>query len=90
MTPACTAAQRRRPLLLHSRLPHEPEATQRAAAPAIWGPACDPSPCSAAQHVCRIVKLVRALRKGWIKREAAPEKPDTYLIWEDDGGRGRG
>ncbi|KAL4425519.1 hypothetical protein ABPG75_009535 [Micractinium tetrahymenae] len=33
----------------------------------------------------KVVKLVRALRKGWIKREAAPEKPDTYLIWEDDG-----
>lgn len=31
------------------------------------------------------MKLVRALRKGWIKREEAPEKPEAYLIWEDDG-----
>ncbi|PSC76374.1 ribosome biogenesis BOP1-like protein [Micractinium conductrix] len=33
----------------------------------------------------KVVKLVRALRKGWIKREAPQEKPDAYLIWEDDG-----
>lgn len=28
---------------------------------------------------------MRALRKGWIKREAAPEKPEAYMLWEDDG-----
>ncbi len=33
----------------------------------------------------RVVKLVRALRKGWISREKKPEKPQVYLIWEDDG-----
>ncbi len=34
----------------------------------------------------RVVKLVRALRKGWIKRgQVEPEKPTAYLIWEDDG-----
>ncbi len=33
----------------------------------------------------RVVKLVRALRKGWIKREQEPEKPAAYLLWEDDG-----
>ena len=35
------------------------------------------------------MKLVRALRKGWIKKEQAPEKPTAYLFWEDDGERGR-
>lgn len=34
----------------------------------------------------RVVKLVRALRKGWIKQEQQAEKPQAYLIWEDDGG----
>ncbi len=36
---------------------------------------------------CRIVKLVRALRKGWIKadRGAPPEEPPAYLLWADDG-----
>ena len=35
----------------------------------------------------RVVKLVRALRKGWIKREAdkVPEQPPVYLLWQDDG-----
>ena len=35
---------------------------------------------------CRIVKLVRALRKGWIKRDrqVAPQEPATYLMWDDD------
>ncbi|KAI3438768.1 hypothetical protein D9Q98_001186 [Chlorella vulgaris] len=34
----------------------------------------------------KVVKLVRALRKGWIKRgQVEPEKPTAYLIWEDDG-----
>lgn len=38
--------------------------------------------------MCRIVKLVRALRKGWIKRTdktTVPEKPLAYLLWADDG-----
>ena len=35
---------------------------------------------------CRIVKLVRALRKGWIKREKEePKEPEAYLLWADDG-----
>lgn len=38
---------------------------------------------------CRIVKLVRALRKGWIKttaeRRAVQQEPEAYLLWEDDG-----
>ena len=35
----------------------------------------------------RVVKLVRALRKGWLKLDRQqPEKPEAYLIWEDDGG----
>ena len=33
----------------------------------------------------RVVKLVRALRKGWIKRDKAPEAPTSYLLWADDG-----
>lgn len=35
----------------------------------------------------RVVKLVRALRKGWIKREkdAVPEQPPVYLLWQDTG-----
>lgn len=37
--------------------------------------------------ICRIVKLVRALRKGWIKREAAaPKEKETYLMWDESGG----
>jgi hypothetical protein len=37
-------------------------------------------------HCHRIVKLVRALRKGWIKRDrqVAPQEPATYLMWDDD------
>ena len=46
---------------------------------------CKPLQTSLPSPPRRIVKLVRALRKGWIKREAAPEKPAAYLIWEDDG-----
>lgn len=35
---------------------------------------------------CRVVKLVRALRKGWIKRESEdPKEPEIYLMWADDG-----
>ena len=32
------------------------------------------------------MKLVRALRKGWIKRDrqVAPQEPATYLMWDDD------
>lgn len=58
--------------------------------PAWSGPRHSHANCAPHSSPCRIVKLVRALRKGWIKREAAPEKPDTYLIWEDDGGWGLG
>lgn len=35
-----------------------------------------------------MVKLVRALRKGWIRRDrgqAAPETQAPYLLWQDDG-----
>eukprot|EP00899_Mesostigma_viride_P002463 jgi/Mesvir1/12217/Mv00445-RA.1 len=34
-----------------------------------------------------VVKLVRAMRKGWIKprdESAPPEKPRVYLMWDDD------
>lgn len=36
---------------------------------------------------CRVVKLVRALRKGWIKRDKEEPKsePEAYLLWADDG-----
>lgn len=27
---------------------------------------------------------MRAMRKGWIKLEKAPEKPKVYLLWGDD------
>jgi len=33
----------------------------------------------------RVVKLVRAMRKGWIKRTEPEEAPSSYLMWEDDG-----
>ncbi|KAK9829975.1 hypothetical protein WJX72_008983 [[Myrmecia] bisecta] len=35
----------------------------------------------------KVVKLVRALRKGWIKREKKDEseEPPAYLLWQDDG-----
>jgi ribosome biogenesis protein ERB1 len=33
----------------------------------------------------RVVKLVRAMRKGWIKRTEPEEAPLSYLMWEDDG-----
>jgi ribosome biogenesis protein ERB1 len=32
----------------------------------------------------KVVKLVRALRKGWIKLEKPKEKPRYYLMWGDD------
>ena len=44
--------------------------------------------CSVSAGMCRrIVKLVRAMRKGWLKRqdEQPPEKPPVYLLWQDDG-----
>ena len=35
---------------------------------------------------CRIVKLVRALRKGWIKRDRdVPKEPEAYLLWGEGG-----
>jgi ribosome biogenesis protein ERB1 len=33
----------------------------------------------------KIVKLVRAMRKGWLKRTGPEEKPAVYLMWEGDG-----
>ena len=35
----------------------------------------------------RLVKLVRAMRKGWLKRQDDKplEKPPVYLLWQDDG-----
>ena len=33
----------------------------------------------------RVVKLVRAMRKGWLKRTEPEEAPTTYLMWQDDG-----
>lgn len=33
----------------------------------------------------KVVKLVRAMRKGWLTREKAPKKPDAYLLWSEDG-----
>eukprot|EP00873_Tetraselmis_striata_P035963 jgi/Tetstr1/456227/TSEL_042990.t1 len=35
----------------------------------------------------KVVKLVRAMRKGWLKRQTkqeAEEEPPLYLMWEDD------
>ena len=49
-------------------------------------------PCGTPQDArasCRVVKLVRALRKGWLKpRSEQPPKEDqeaSYLMWQDDG-----
>lgn len=36
----------------------------------------------------KIVKLVRAMRKGWIKKQGEDgqqKQPDVYLMWQDDG-----
>lgn len=42
--------------------------------------------CETLMAVCRIVKLVRALRKGWIKRERdIVKEPEAYLLWGDGG-----
>lgn len=32
----------------------------------------------------QVVKLVRAIRKGWIKLDKPKEKPKFYMIWGDD------
>ncbi|KAJ7520808.1 hypothetical protein O6H91_19G023800 [Diphasiastrum complanatum] len=32
----------------------------------------------------KVVKLVRALRKGWLKLETPKEKPRFYMLWGDD------
>ena len=37
--------------------------------------------------LCRIVKLVRAMRKGWLKSDKERKKarePPVYLLWADD------
>lgn len=42
-------------------------------------------PCPVA--ACRIVKLVRAIRKGWLKvgkRREKRQEPPVYLLWGDD------
>jgi ribosome biogenesis protein ERB1 len=33
----------------------------------------------------KVVKLVRALRRGWLKRAGPEAKPEVYMLWEDDG-----
>jgi ribosome biogenesis protein ERB1 len=33
----------------------------------------------------KIVKLVRAMRKGWLSTNAPPKKPELYLMWSEDG-----
>uniref|UniRef100_A0A7S0RRE2 Ribosome biogenesis protein BOP1 homolog n=1 Tax=Chlamydomonas leiostraca TaxID=1034604 RepID=A0A7S0RRE2_9CHLO len=41
----------------------------------------------------KIVKLVRAIRKGWLKTSEQKEKakePEVYLLWGDDGQAGEG
>ena len=32
----------------------------------------------------KVVKLVRALRRGWIKMDKPKEEPKLYLMWADD------
>ena len=32
----------------------------------------------------QVVKLVRALRRGWLKLDKEEEKPKVYLMWDDD------
>lgn len=56
-----------------------------AHSPPLPNPTDTPAHPRALPAPTRVVKLVRALRKGWIKREQEPEKPDAYLLWEDDG-----
>lgn len=31
----------------------------------------------------KIVKLVHAIRMGWIKMKTQPEKPKFYMLWDD-------
>lgn len=32
----------------------------------------------------QVVKLVRAIRKGWIKFDKPKEEPNFYLLWGDE------
>lgn len=32
----------------------------------------------------KVVKLVRAIRKGWLTTTKPPKKPDVYLLWSED------
>lgn len=32
----------------------------------------------------KVVKYIRAIRKGWIKFEKPEEEPRHYLLWGDD------
>ena len=32
----------------------------------------------------KIVKLVHAIRMGWIKMKTQPEKPKFYMLWDDN------
>lgn len=34
--------------------------------------------------ILQVVKLVRAIRKGWIKLDKPKAKPEFYLMWGDD------
>ena len=33
----------------------------------------------------KVVKLVRAIRKGWLNTQAQPKKPAVYELWTEDG-----
>ena len=39
------------------------------------------------EGACRVIRLVRAIRRGWIKlhKEAAQQEDQPYLMWADDG-----
>ena len=49
-------------------------------------PKVHPSPAEVS-NACRVVRLVRAIRRGWIKlhQETKPEDDPPYLMWADDG-----
>ncbi|KAI8113299.1 hypothetical protein M9435_003303 [Picochlorum sp. BPE23] len=32
----------------------------------------------------KVVKLVRAIRKGWLSTKPPPKKPDVYLLWDQE------
>jgi len=34
----------------------------------------------------KVVKLVRAIRKGWLNTQAQPKAPTVYELWADEGG----